>query len=526
MSKITLELQEQARLIACIKTLMANCDCKSINSEDWQFLKSFTNCLQSQDGSNTNSDDLLKLQNRVIPLKAELEMAQQELVQRYEQLQSVYYWAATTDAISRAETLWEIYSVSLSGLQQVLNADSSLIALFDNKEVLQCEAYQNLSSDCIRAMMECSPWLLEKSRIQPIIIPDLIASLSEMPQQATILAEGIRALIWIPIIKHSQLIGYLGIYYNRIHHLDDATIQLAQTIANHIVFAIERKQSEIRLQETQWQLIQSEKMSSLGQLVAGVAHEINNPVNFIYGNTEYASEYVQDLLELIKVFKVHNLHTIPEIEKLAAEIELDFLIDDLPKIMKSMKIGAQRIQEIVISLRTFSRMDEAEMKEVNIHEGIDSTLMILEHRVKAQSQRPRIEIDKNYGDLPLIECYAGQLNQVFMNILANSIDAVEELLITNMSLKLNPKICISTELSAEQQVIITFTDNGKGIPKNIQQRLFDPFFTTKDVGKGTGMGMAIAYQIITERHGGSLQCMDAPGRGAKFVITIPLRQGR
>ncbi|MEH2083867.1 MAG: PAS domain S-box protein [Nostoc sp.] len=287
------------------------------------------------------------------------------------------------------------------------------------------------------------------------------------------------------------------------------------------------------LQHTQTHLIQTEKMSSLGQLVAGVAHEINNPVNFIYGNLSPAKEYTQDLLSLLQLYQSHYPEPAPEIQDFADQIELDFLKSDLPQIINSMKVGADRIREIVLSLRTFSRLDEAEMKAVDIHQGIDSTLMILQNRLKGNDQRPTIEIIKEYGNLPLVECYAGQLNQVFMNILSNAIDALEESFIIcpipwenagNIEQRTSPQICIRTQLQQPNQVTIRITDNGLGIPEDDKKQLFDPFFTTKPIGQGTGMGLAISYQIITERHGGSLECFSQLGQGAEFVIKIPLIQ--
>lgn len=281
------------------------------------------------------------------------------------------------------------------------------------------------------------------------------------------------------------------------------------------------------LQRTQAQMIQSEKMSSLGQLVAGVAHEINNPVNFIHGNLIHAEEYMKDLLDFIRLYQQHSLHPSPEIQTFAEEIELDFLYEDLPKILSSMRVGTDRIREIVLSLRNFSRMDEAEIKSVNIHEGIDSTLMILQHRIKARPERPAIEMVKEYAPLPLVECYAGQLNQVLMNILTNAIDAMEEGNVgrTFQEILANPnQIKITTSVVANQWVQITITDNGPGIPKHIQQQIFNPFFTTKPIGKGTGMGMSISYQIITEKHGGKLKCVSSPGEGTTFAIEIPIQQ--
>ncbi|MEH2368028.1 PAS domain-containing sensor histidine kinase [Nostoc sp.] len=287
------------------------------------------------------------------------------------------------------------------------------------------------------------------------------------------------------------------------------------------------------LKHTQTHLIQTEKMSSLGQLVAGVAHEINNPVNFIYGNLTPAEEYTQDLLSLLQLYQNNYPEPVLEIKNFAELIELDFLKSDFPQIINSMKVGAERIREIVLSLRTFSRLDEAEMKAIDIHEGIDSTLMILQSRFKGNNQRPTIEIIKEYGKLPLVECYAGQLNQVFMNILSNAIDALEESFIICPILGENarrieqrtlPHICIRTQLQQPNQVTIRIADNGLGIPEDVKKQLFDPFFTTKPIGQGTGMGLAISYQIITEKHGGSLECFSQPGQGAEFAIKIPLIQ--
>lgn len=300
--------------------------------------------------------------------------------------------------------------------------------------------------------------------------------------------------------------------------LEQSKEQLQQK-AQHLEQALKE------LQRTQTQLIQSEKMSSLGQLVAGVAHEINNPVSFIYSNLEPAEQYIKDLFNLIHLYQQNYPQPAPEIKDEIKAIDLDFLMTDLPKLLSSMTTGANRIKEIVLSLRNFSRMDEAEYKKVNLHEGIDSTLVILEHRLKAQPNRSAISVIKEYGNLPIVECYAGQMNQVFMNILNNAIDALEEWNSKNPHITSEKSfhIRINTEVYGNV-VMIRIADNGVGIPEHFQARLFDPFFTTKAVGKGTGMGLSISYQIITEKHGGTLECVSSPGEGTEFMITIPRKQ--
>lgn len=277
-----------------------------------------------------------------------------------------------------------------------------------------------------------------------------------------------------------------------------------------------------QLQNAQLKLIQSEKMSSLGQLVAGVAHEINNPTNFIAGNLRHALQYIQDLLDLVDLYGQCYPEPQEQITEKKADIDLDFLVQDLTKLLKSMSLGTERIQEIVRSLRIFSRMDEAEVKDVNIHEGIDSTLLILQHRLKASSSRPAIEVHCHYGDIPNIECYAGQLNQVFMNLISNAIDALEEALGAGQII--SPVIDITTEILEKEYLSIRISDNGSGIDVNLQNHLFDPFFTTKPVGKGTGMGLSISYQIITERHKGNIWFASNRGAGTEFVIQIPMKQ--
>ena len=282
-----------------------------------------------------------------------------------------------------------------------------------------------------------------------------------------------------------------------------------------------------KIKQSQIQLVQSEKMSSLGQMVAGIAHEINNPVNFIYGNLSPAQAYIEDLISLINHFQKECSSPSPDLQAHIDDVDLDFLQEDLHKLFNSLKIGAGRIRDIVLSLRNFSRLDEADMKPVDIHEGIDSTLLILQNRLKFTHERPAIQIIKQYGEIPLVECYPSQLNQVFMNILANAIDALEEHSREEDSVEteLDPcTIVIHTECSSNDKVTISISDNGSGIPERICTQLFDPFFTTKPIGKGTGLGLSISHQIVVEKHGGEIACLSQVGKGTKFVIELPLRQ--
>ncbi|HEY9670396.1 MAG TPA: PAS domain S-box protein [Waterburya sp.] len=377
---------------------------------------------------------------------------------------------------------------------------------------------------------------------------------------------GTAAVLSLPIHTQSGTLGALTCgRLDSAQAWTDDELELLQAVANQLAIGINQAQlyeqscmaattaqtkatqleaALHKLQQTQSQLIQTEKMSSLGQLVAGVAHEINNPLNFIHGNLTHVDQYTEDLLHLIQLYQEHDSHPVPEIQAETEAIDLDFIKEDLPKLLSSMRMGAERIHQIVLSLRNFSRAEQAEMKQMDIHEGLDSTLLILTHRLKAKPNHPVIQIIKEYGNLPKVQCYAGQLNQVFMNILSNAIDALEEIhsswlmvqtLKDSLPLRYSheqstmnneqaPTIWIHTEVSSFNQVLIRIVDNGPGMPETVKRRLFDPFFTTKPVGQGTGLGMSISYQIVVEKHGGQLQCISAPGQGTEFLIYLPIEQ--
>ena len=314
----------------------------------------------------------------------------------------------------------------------------------------------------------------------------------------------------------------INLYHKTLHQLLETRV--SQDIYRQAQFATET--TLIELKKTQAKLIQNEKMSSLGQIVAGVAHEINNPVSFIHCNLKYIEQYSQVILHLLELYHQYFPQPSAEIQAELDAIDIEFLKEDYTKILHSMNVGTTRIKDIVLSLRNFSRLDQSEFKAVDIHEGIDSTLLILSHRLKATSIRPEILLIKDYEALPKIECYAGQLNQAFMNILANAIDAIDELSV-KQKLEQNElnssRITIRTSM-VDQFIEIAIADSGGGIPEAIQPQIFNPFFTTKPIGKGTGMGLSISYQIICDQHHGQLNFSSIPGKPTEFAILIPIEQ--
>jgi predicted ATPase/signal transduction histidine kinase len=365
-----------------------------------------------------------------------------------------------------------------------------------------------------------------------------------------------QSVLCTPIIRQGKLIGILYLENNlivgaftkdRLEILQLLTSQAAISLENahlyqqvqnysHTLEAeVERQtlslnqkaqdleQTLQKLQHTQAQLIHSEKMSSLGQLVAGIAHEINNPINFIHGNIIHTRSYLEDLLDLLTLYQQEYPQHSPVIQAKNEEIDLNFIIEDLTKMLTSMRTGSDRIRQIVQSLRNFSRLDEADFKDVDIHSGIDSALLILQHRLKKDDPEREITIVKEYGQIPLVNCYPSALNQVFMNILNNAIDALQKTGKTSGEEGYKkPTIIIRTFREDSHNLVLSIADNGIGIEPSVINKIFDPFFTTKPVGSGTGLGLSISYSIIVEKHQGKLTCLSTPGEGTEFIIKLPI----
>ncbi|MBW4612436.1 MAG: GAF domain-containing sensor histidine kinase [Desmonostoc vinosum HA7617-LM4] len=352
----------------------------------------------------------------------------------------------------------------------------------------------------------------------------------------------VNSLICVPLTNKRQIIGAIIICSETLTTYSTKDLKMLSILASQTASAIEKailyeqsctaakvaheKAQQLQrtlheLQQTQTKLIQSEKMSSLGNLIAEVAHDINNPINYVNGNLNHAQEYTQELLYLMELYQKHYPQPVPEIQAVLDDLDLEFLVEDLPKLLSSTLSGVGRIRQLALSLRNFSRLDQVEMKLVDIHEGIDSTLLILQSRLKPNERNSGIQVIREYGNIPLIKGYANQLNQVFMNLIANAIDALEESLANYKEQK--GQIRISTHILDSKWVKIQIADNGPGIHESLQKRLFEPFFTTKPIGKGTGLGLSISYQII-EKHGGLLRCLSQPGQGTTFCIQIPVMQ--
>ena len=402
---------------------------------------------------------------------------------------------------------------------------------------------------CSSSTVEWVKTLNEPVRQQDLLRIDDIATdvQLEASSRECLQALGLTALLVAPVQTRSHQTGVIVCeHFQEPRPWSDHEVELIAAVVDQVAIAIDQaelyaqsrtaavlataqaeqlKKALHDLHSYQTQLVQTEKMSTLGTLVAGVAHEINNPTSFIYGNLHYANEYIKDLLELVRLYQKHYPNPVSEIKIHASAVELEFLIEDLPKVLSSMETGAERIRHLVLSLRNFSRLDQAQMQPVDIHDGIDSTLLILHHRLKAHSDRPAIKLIKEYGELPMVECHPSQLNQVFMNLLGNAIDALEEVQSNTRNFRANfsPTIWIRTELSAPNHIAVRIADNGPGISEEAKVQLFDPFFTTKPIGKGTGLGLSISYQIVVDKHKGTLHCESVVGQGTEFLIEIPVR---
>jgi signal transduction histidine kinase len=343
-----------------------------------------------------------------------------------------------------------------------------------------------------------------------------------------------KSLLCSPILQQGKLLGIVYLENNlatgaftrdRVEVLNLLCAQAAISLENARLYQQAQAYTE-QIQESQLQIVQSEKMATLGNLVAGVAHEINNPVGFLNGSINNAKDYVLDLCEYLNTYHQHQPPT-GAVAELAQELDLEFMLEDLPKLIDSMKGATDRIKGISTSLRTFSRADTEHKVKVNLHEGLDSTLLILKYRLKANENRPAIKVIRNYGNIPEIDCFPGQLNQVFMNILANAIDMFDEIAQQTSfeELENHPQqIAIHTALLSEQNAVeIRISDNGKGMNESVKSKIFDRLFTTKEVGKGTGLGLAIAHQIVVEKHDGRLEVQSQSGQGSEFSISLPVR---
>ncbi len=497
-----------------------------------------------------------------------------------------------TQAIRRSLDLQTIFSTATHEIEKLLQVDRALIVQYLPERQLWVHVAESCKDEYSPLGLsweipnENNPIAESLKRLEVVRIED--TNSFEDETNKTLAQKFPGAWLLVPLHSGSSVWGALTLMMHASpYHWQESQVELICEVADQLAIALQQaelyQQSRTatataleqaqqlertvqQLHRTHAQLVQSEKMSSLGQLVAGVAHEINNPVSFIYGNLVHAYGYTQDLLNLIQLYQQEYPNPTPEIQSEIEEIDLDFLIEDLPKLLDSMKFGAERICEIVGALRNFSRLAEAEMKAVDIHEGLDSTLMILQNRLRAHGHHPEIRVIKEYGNLPKVECYAGQLNQVFMNLFTNAIDALEELNVGRLKVESSednlqpanlqpatqtnlqpatqtnlqpsnlqpatqtnlqpatPYIRIRTEVLDNQQIAIRIADNGPGMTEQVKVRLFDPFFTTKPVGTGTGLGLSISYQIVVEKHGGQLHCHSQLGQGTEFVISIPSRQ--
>ncbi|HAA31619.1 MAG TPA: PAS domain-containing protein [Cyanobacteria bacterium UBA8553] len=486
----------------------------------------------------------------------ERQQAEEALQQQFLREQLV---RAITQRIRQSLNLEEILDATVTQVRQVLQAERVLVYRFQPGEMrsvvteavvpgLSALLGQSFSEEVLPQESQRLYKGREIRTISNVEKADLSPATVEFLQKL-----GVKAKVLVPILQGEHLWGLLVAHQcSEPRQWQQFEINLLEQLATQVAIAIQQsqlyqqaqshaqqlEQTLQKLQKAQAQLVHSEKMSSLGQLVAGIAHEINNPTSFIYGNIQPAMQYAQDLINLVQLYQQHYPKPVTEITQQLELAEPDFIAEDFPKLLVSMQEGAERINQIVRSLRNFSRLDEMGFKRVDLHEGLDNTLFILQHRLKPQCHRPEIQIIKNYGQLPKVECCPGQLNQVFMNILSNAIDAIEESVLSrhwsvvgepiteneHLTTHKKPVIRVHTEIFEPDWVIIRIADNGTGIKAEVQPKIFDPFFTTKPVGSGTGLGLSISYQIVVDKHSGKLRCHSAVGQGTEFVIKLPIVQ--
>ncbi len=483
-----------------------------------------------------NSHDDINLVHHVITCLARQQSEKtslaRELLDRYQEL-DLFYELSTQ--VTASLDLSQLSQLVLREVDNTLPSTSSAIWLLDEES----SKLRLLSRQGV-ALAWPNPLPLHESILGTIFLQGQGEIVNDVPsdRRSTPSDRSIASLLCVPLTVQSRSLGLMVVVHNpgiayTAEHLKLLTLFAVQTAiaidkallyqqSRHTALSAQKQAQQLQdtleeLQQAQAQLVQSEKMSSLGQMVAGIAHEINNPVNFINGNLDHARTYTQDLLELIHLYRQQYPQASLDIETLIEDIDLDFLEQDLPKLMASMKMGIERIQEIVLSLKNFSRIDRDRPQLADIHAGLNSTLLILNHRIKAKGDRPEVTIHCDYQDLPDIECYPGQLNQVFINTVANAIDAMEEAQIEQ------PTLWIRTQLHDDRWAVVEIADNGPGISDEVRSQIYNPFFTTKALGKGTGLGLAISHQVVVDKHYGRLLCQSRPGGGTQFSIWIPLR---